>query len=53
MSRNAAAVLEEAAPTLEPGKQDLAHDLVRRLKGGDTAGVLAQIERGALQPARM
>jgi len=53
MSRDAAAVLEEASAVIEPGRQSLAQDLARRLKKGDTATVLAEIERGALQSARL
>jgi Flp pilus assembly protein TadD len=53
MSRNAAAVIEETMPTLDANQRKLAHSMLQRLRKGDTAPVLAEVERGALRTGRL
>lgn len=53
MSRNAAAVIEETIPTLDANQRKTVHGLLQRLKKGDTAPMLAEVERGALRTGRL
>ena len=53
MSRNAAAALEESLPGLPEAQRQQAQALVRRLQRGETAPVLAEVERGALRSSRL
>lgn len=53
MARNAAAVIEETMPTLDANQRKLAHGMIQRLRRGETAPVLAEVERGALRTGRL